>query len=271
MSEELATLDNAQLEAIAAAQEGELDAGLFQTPILKIGQPLTREVQDEQAEPGEFINTLTGEGLGDKLGFIVAFYNKGRFASDQESGRAYVSFDDAIPPAWADLVGEEFVGTPFVEHPDAEERFKARVNAKEIEWGSGPLISTTHNYTGYAIVPAIEGSDDPDDLQPVRLSLQRTNIPAARKFTTIKRAVLRNKPFWDIVFDLSTYKKPFDRGTAHLLSVRQGRKTTSEERSLAAELAAGVLAGQVAANDDAAGDAPSAPAVEPDAKGGAAL
>jgi hypothetical protein len=121
-------------EAILAAQNQEYDDTPLQTPILKIGQPLTREVQDELAEAGEFINTLSGEVLGDSVEFIVAFYNRGRFASDKDSGRAYVAFSDSIPDHWAELVGEEYVGTPFAEYPDAEERYKERVNNDEIEW-----------------------------------------------------------------------------------------------------------------------------------------
>jgi hypothetical protein len=255
-----------ELQALQAQQDSEIDSDLFQTPILKIGQPLTREVQNEQAEAGEFINTLTGQGIGDKLEFIVSFYQKGRFAADRDSGRAYVAFGDSIPEAWADLVGEQFVGTPFSEHPDAEETFKKRVNAKEIEWGKGPLISTTHNFTGLAVISAVEGSDDEDELQPVRLSLQRTNMPAVRKILTLKKASLRNRPFWDKVYDLSTEKRTFDRGSAHLLNATLGRETTPEERSQAVELAQAVAAGRVSDNAVAAatGDKP----VEPDAKGG---
>lgn len=255
-----------ELAALQAQQEAEFDSDLFQTPILKIGQPLTREVQSEQAEAGEFINTLTGEGLGDKLGFVVAFYQKGRFAADRDTGRAYVAFGDTIPEAWGDLVGESFVGTPFTEYPDAEEKYKERVNAKEIEWGKGPLVSTTHNFTGLAIASPVEGSDEEPELQPVRLSLQRTNMPAVRKLLTLKKASLRNRPFWDKVFDLSTEKKQFDRGSAHLLNVKLGRDTTPDEKAAAVELAQAVAAGRVSDNQTAAATADKP--VEPDAKGG---
>jgi hypothetical protein len=258
-----------ELAALQAQQEQEFDTDLFQTPILKIGQPLTREVQAEQAEPGEFINTLTGEGIGNAIGFIVAFYQKGRFAADRDTGRAYVAFGDTIPAAWEPLVGESFVGTPFDEYDDAEERYKARVNNKEIEWGKGPLVSTTHNFTGLAIVSAVEGSDEPDELQPVRLSLQRTNMPAVRKLLTLKKASLRNRPFWEKVFDLGTERKQFNQGSAHLLTVKLGRDTTADERAAAVELAQAVAAGRVSDNQasEAAADKP----VEPDAKGGLAV
>lgn len=248
-----------------AQQEGEIDSDLLTTPLLKIGQPLTREVSTGDAEAGEFINTATGEGVGNKVEFIVAFYQKGRFAADRDSNRSYAANGtDTIPPHWADLVGEEFVGTPFSEYPDAEEQYKARVNRKEIPWGKGPLVSTTHVFTGFALVEDPEtGEVEP---QPVRLSLQRTNVPVVKKWMTLKSSKLRNRPFWDKTFVLETERKEFDRGSAYLLKVTLGRDTSADEKEASVALAQHVVAGRVVDNADAAaaGDKP----VEPDANGG---
>lgn len=254
-----------EIALLQRQQEDEFEAGdgLFTTPILKIAQPLTREVQADEAEVGEFINTLTGEGIGDAVEFVVAYYQRGRFGADRKTGRAYVAFSADIPSAWGDLVGDEFVGTPFTEYPDAEERYKARVNNKEIEWGSGPLVSTTHNFTGLAIVPGLEG-DDEDDLQPVRMSLQRTNMPSVRKIMSLKKGMMRNRPFWDKTFQFGTEKKAFDRGAAYLLTVKLGRETTAEEKALAVELAQAVTAGRVSDNQGSNVEKTEAP----DAKGG---
>jgi hypothetical protein len=224
-------------------------------------------VQDEQAEAGEFINTATGEGVGNVVEFIVAYYQKGRFAADRDTNRSYAANGtDVIPPHWADLVGEEFVGTPFAEHPDAEETYKRRVNAKEIPWGKGPLISTTHVFTGIALV------EDPEtkevEMQPVRLSLQRTNVPVVKKWMTLKASKLRNRPFWDKTWLLGTEKKTFDKGMAYNLTVSLGRDTDADERQAAVELAQLVLAGRVADN---AGDVGEDKPVEPDAQGGLGL
>jgi hypothetical protein len=105
-------------DALAAQQESEYDDDeVLSTPILKVGQALTKEVTEGEAEAGEFINTLTNEGLGDTVEFIPAYYNKGRFASDKKTGRSFVAFGPEIPDNWADLVGEKFVGTPFAEYP----------------------------------------------------------------------------------------------------------------------------------------------------------
>lgn len=253
-----------ELQALIDQQDSEFDDSLIQTPILKIGQGQSREVVDEQAEPGEFIDTLTGEGIGNAIGFIVSYYQRGRFAADDD-GRAYTAFGDTIPPHWEDLVGPNYVGTPFDEYPDAEEKFKAAVNAKEREWGSGPVVSTTHNFTGYAVIPALE-EDEEDELRPVRLSLKRTDVPAARKWLTIKRSTLRGVPFWDKVFDLTTEKNKYSKGAAFNLVVKVGRDTTPAERQLGVELAQAVAAGR--AVDNQAGDSAKDKAAEPDAQGG---
>lgn len=255
---ELAVADEIAAQ-VAAAQEQEYDDEALQTPILKIGQALTREVQDGNAAAGEFINTLTGDGLGDTVEFIVAYYNKGRFASDS-TGRAYSSFDKTIPAHWEPLVGEEFVGTPFAEYPEAEEQFKAAVNAKQREWGNGPTVSTTHNYTGLVIV---DGEDGPE-LQPARLSLKRIDVPAHRKLQTLLRAVLRGKPTWDVVFHLSTQKREFGKNAAYTINptdVKIERKTEPDERLLAAQVAEAVLAGrtQSVGAEEALEDRPVAP------------
>lgn len=263
---DVATLGAQELEALQAAQDAEIDGDLLQTPILKIGQALTKEVQDGNAEPGEFINTLTGEGLGDKLDFVVAYYQTGRFAADRKSNRAYVAFDKLIPQAWSDLVGEEFVGTPFDEYPDAEEVYKERANNKEIEWGSGPLVSTTHNFTGLAVVSAVEGSDEPDELQAVRLSLQRTNVPTARRILTLRRS-LRRQPFWSKVFEFSTRKREFTGGSSYILEASLGRDTTADEQAEASALALDVMAGRVVDNQADAPDTPAEPETPKDALG----
>lgn len=230
--------------AVAAAQAQEYDEDLLSTPILKVAQALTREVQEGDAVSGEFVNTLTNEGLGDTVEFIVSYYNKGRFASDTKSDRAFVAFTPDIPDNWEPLVGADYVGTSFSEYPEAEESFKAAVNAKEREWGHGPLVSTTHNFSGYIIVEAEDGEVE---YQPVRLSMKRTDVPAARKITTLQRAVLRNKPPWDVVLRLSTTKREFGKNSAYVINpsdVKILRKTTPEEKALGSELALAVMGGR---------------------------
>lgn len=262
---EVAVAQSAEVDAILAAQAAEEDDEPISVPILKVGQSLTKEVQAEQAEAGEFINTLTNEGLGTQVELIVSFFNKGRFAADRDSGRAFVAFGAEIPPAWEDLVGESFVGTRFDEYPDAEEQYKIRVNNKEIEWGKGPLVSTTHNFTGLVIASPIEGEDDVPTVSPVRWSAKRTDVPAARKLRSLQRMYLRGKPSWDLTFVLKTTKKQFGQYGSYIVEVSKGRETTADEKAQAIDLAQAVIQQRVNTNEDGAVD--SAP-VAPDAEGG---
>lgn len=255
------------IDAIMAQQEEDLGDVQVQTPILKVCQALTKEVKEGDAEAGEFLNTLTGDSYGTAVEFIVAYFQRGRAASSKDSRYFVAIAQDLIPESWSDLVGPEFVGTRFDEHPDAEEVYKERVNAKEIEWGKGPLISTTYSYTGLVLPTRVEGEEvDEEELMPVRISFLRSTKSAHDKLMTLKKATLRNKPFWDVVFNLKTASKSFGRNDAFIVNVSKARSTTSDEKERAVELAQAVMGGRVRDNAEAA-EAGSARA-EPDAKGG---
>lgn len=261
-STDLALTGGTELEALLEQQESEFGSDLITIPILKVGQDLTAEVKRGDAERGDFINALTGESYGNSIEFIVSYYQQGRFAATKD-GKAYVAFGNEIPDAWEPLVGKEWVGQPFSEYPEAEEKFKAAVNAKEREWGSGPTVSTTHNFSGYALVQSVDPEDEPT-LIPVRLSLKRTDVPAAKKFISLKR-MLRLRAFWDTTFELTTVPKASGRHESYIVQVKAGRPTTDEEKQVAVQLAQDVAAQRVQAGGD---DSPGA-AKEPETPEGA--
>lgn len=273
-STELATREE-QEAAIAAQQESSIDQEDLLVPMLKVGQKLTKEVDAGNADEGEFINTLLGEGVGSSIGFIIVDHHKGRAAQDKKTKRYYVSDDfDVIPESWAPFVGETFVGTPFAEHPDADETFRAQVNDPDHprEWGSGAPIKTTHIYTGYAVVSAEEDSDEEFELQPVRLAIKITNKDNKSTVSTInslKQMKLRGKPFWDRLFDLSTVRKSYGGGDAYAIEAKLGRTTTEDEREAAMGLYNAVMSGRVSDNAVKAESAEREAQV--DAKGGLAV
>lgn len=236
--------------ALISANQSEVDASEFVVPILKLAQPLTDEVTSGDARPGEFILSLTGESFAPPLEFVVAGKGKGRFKPGRNGTRTLVAYDTNTVP-WKD---DPHFGQPFAEHPDAEEQFKARVDAGDIEWGHGPPIQTTFNYTGFVI-----GSD-----VPVRMSLRRTSAPAARKWNTLLDAVLRGR-YWDQVFEVSSEQKKNDQGAFYVVTVTPKRKTSAEEKSQAIELATALRnqAVKTVDSDDGAG-----PAKQPPANGG---
>src|SRR4051812_41088860 len=90
-NQELVAVSDAAAQALAAQQASEYGDETLATPFMKVGQALTKEVSEGEANAGEFINTLSGSTYGTVVDFIAAFYNRGRFASDQETERAYVA------------------------------------------------------------------------------------------------------------------------------------------------------------------------------------
>lgn len=278
-STELDTLgvSSAELDALRQQQQEDMEGELlFQTPILKLCQSLTNEVQSGEAEEGEFFNTLTGESYGTQVDFIVAYYQRGR-AMSLKDGRYFVSIgEDLIPESWADAVGQEFVGTRFDEHPDAEEQYRARVQRKEHEWNSGPAISTTYNYTGL-VIPSADavGEENQEDVEPlpVRLTFARITKDAHTKIQSLKKATsLRNKDFWAVVFTLTTETKSYGRFNPYIVKVKKGRSTTDNEQAQALQLALAVAGGRVQSNDEVASeDRPGPSASASDDNGGLAV
>ena len=257
-SKELDTVEDGVIEeveeisaeelALIEQNQSEVDASEFIIPILKLGQPLTDEVTSGQASAGDFILGLTGEAFEAPLEFIVAGKGKGRFRPGRNGVRTLVAYDTPTVP-WKE---DPNFGKPFSEHPDAEEKFKERVDAGDQEWGSGPPIQTTFNFTGYVV-----GSD-----VPVRLSLRRTSAPAARKWTTLLDAVLRGR-YWDQVFEIGSELQKNDKGTYYVLTVAPKRKTTPEEKKNAIGLATALRNQQVVTVGDEA-DTPIKPIEAPE-------
>lgn len=251
--------------AIAAQQAQEFEGLQVQTPILKVAQGLTAEVKAGDAEPGDFVNSMSGESLGPQVEFIPAAFQKGR-AMALKGGRYFVAIaTDIIPDSWEDAVGREFVGTRFDEHPDAEEQYKIRVNRGDIKWESGPKIDTTFNFTGHVIVPAVEGSDEEDDVQPVRVAFKRTTKNAADRIVQLHK-MGRLQAMWDQSYILTTKEKAYGTNTSFIVEVKKGRPSTDSERLDSAELASATFSGRVRETGSAVDVQ-----VAPDAKGGLAV
>lgn len=243
-STDLATI-SAEEEALITANQQDVDSSEFIVPILKLAQPLTDEVTAGEAKAGDFVLALTGDVYSPPIEFVVAGKGRGRFRPGRQGTRTLVAYDTPLVP-WKD---DPHFGQPFTEHPDAEEQFKAAVDAGTIDWGHGPPIQTTYNYTGYIVGTEV----------PVRLSLRRTSAPAARKWNTILDAVLRGR-YWDTVFEVGSEQQKNDNGTYYVVTVKQSRKTTTEEKGNAIALATALRNQSVKTVDDEDGKVAQAPA-----------
>lgn len=217
-------------------------------PRLSLVQGTTKNPPDG-ANPGDFYNTLTGAVFGSSLEFVVSKYNRGRFyAPDGVSGPTYVAGEDiVVPDYWPD----ELAGKVFSELPESEEGHKARANAGEIEWGSGPAIATTYNFTGYVTGEEI----------PARLSLMKTSASTARKIITLLKAM---RAPWDKAIAISSRREVGDNGPYFVVEAAYGSPVDTDQRQKAVELFAAVRErgideqGSAAAAD--AADKPEAPA-----------
>jgi hypothetical protein len=210
-------------QALVQSVKGRIDRSELILPAIKLTHSLTQEVQDGDAQPGVYINSLTKTEYGTDVPFVVCGIYKGRFYSDEEGG-VFVARGDVAPDNWP----EEYAGKPFADIPDAEEQWKLNANAGKHPWASGPPIATTHNFVGF--VPG-----DESDL-PLRLSLMRASQPAASKLKTM---VISLRAPWDRVFRLRVRRGiNKQQQTYFATEVATGDPITPEERQRAVAIAA---------------------------------
>ena len=210
-------------ENLAAGALAAVDKTKLTFPVIKLTQQLTKEVASGDVESGHFLNTLTERDYGESVDLVISHYYKGRFYSPKGEDNTWVANGPAAPSSWP----EKYADKPFADIPDAEENFKARVNAGEIPWGSGPPITTTHNYIGF--VP-----DEPE--LPVRLSLMRTSAPAADKINTL--LLFGGGTPWSKVIRLETKLKTDKQDRPfYVVQASQAGPTDAEQRATASDYA----------------------------------
>lgn len=204
---------------LARKATGNIDRRDLVLPMVSLTQQLSRAVTEGDAQAGVFLNGLTGEDLGDELDIIVVKQFYGRFYSDEDNN-SFSAVSEIVPPHWP----EQWAGQRFDELAEAEEQYRERVNREEIEWGKGPQISTTHNYIAFK----------PGENLPFRLSLMRTNVPAARKINTMIDFAAAP---WDHVIRLDAERRENAGRPFFVVKATQGRQTDAEERQAAIRLA----------------------------------
>jgi hypothetical protein len=249
-----AEVDESLLAAQGLAQIDDEDLVL---PVIQLTQQLSRAVTDGKVPSGHFYDATAGKDYGENLEFIIVAYAKGRFYvhnRDKDDERTFVASGRVAPDTWP----EPYAGQTFADISDAEEQWKARANAGEIEWGKGPPIVTTHNFVGFPV--GEEGS-------AARLGLSRTSAPTARKILTAMR--MSQRPQWASTFVLSTKVREKGGKPFFVVQAEQGRQTTPEEVEAAKVLAYQIQqAGQFALTGDEVEEADKAAQAKPKAPAG---
>lgn len=220
--------------ALIAATKQEVDQGDLVVPHLKLVQGTTKGVPDG-VHPGQFLNALTGQGYEPPIEFVVAAFRKGRFGTDDD--------DNVIASGFSPMSPE---GIPWVDHPLAEEQWKAAVNRGEKDWGEGPPISTTYNFFGF-----VAGTD-----VPVRLSLMRSASRPAKKWLTMLQFI---PAFWDVRFVLGSTVVESGRNKFYMPTIEQGAKASPEDRQAAVSLATAIMSDAFEAPEEAPSKAPTPP------------
>lgn len=242
---------------IAAAKSDLLDVSEMTVPMLKIGQSLTREVTEGDAQPGDLIHSVTGEVYGKSVQLIVVDSFKGRAWRNPEDRSFHVANRGEVVVPWEE---HSCFGQHFTDCPDAEEQYRARVQANEIDWGKGPGIATTYNFIGLIL-----HEDGQIDQIPVRISLMKSAAKEGRNWQTILRL---NRAPWDVVFELSTSMTRNKAGEPYTaVKVRQLRRTSDEEKLAALEVAQAIHTSTVRYDDALEEETPVMPS-QPEASGG---
>ena len=167
---------SAEQEAqLAARVKDQVDRSKLQLPAIKVVNGLSKEAAE--VKQGTLINSLTAEQYGESVGVVIADFYYGRFYAPKGGGKAYTARGEVVPENWP----EEYAGQRFVELDDAEEGWKAAVNANEHPWGSGPPIQTTINFV--VTLAAAPG-------YPLRLSMKSiVLIPGPRRRGCVRESL----------------------------------------------------------------------------------
>lgn len=214
---------SAEQEAAAAARvKGQVDRSKLQLPAIKVVNGLSKEASEGVAQ-GTLVNSLTGEEYGDSVQLVISDFYYGRFYAPKGGGKAYTARGEVVPDNWP----EEYAGQRFVELDDAEEQWKAAVNANEHPWGSGPPIQTTINF----VVTLAESPG-----YPLRLSMKSSDTPTANK---ILQMIDMSPTPWAYVYTVASEGRPTPNGsgTYYGFKAEQGGTASDEQRQAAVKIA----------------------------------
>lgn len=279
MSEELSTTTSTDLEnpeslaaaeaALAAEGKSALTAFGAVTSRLDVRQSMSKNVPDGIAL-GDFYNTITGVGYGNRIEFLTIEAHKGRFLGSKRSpdGKTYAAGDEQIVPSYWP---EQYRGKVFSELPEAHERYSEAVDAGEIQWDKGPAIIDSYNFIGFVIGSANGGEVEPF---PVKFSIRASNGAnrrAANKAGTLLRALPN---LWSKAL-LFASDEDRNKGGDEFFSIvteGYGREPEVRERKAAVEAALfqrtiGFIDPERVQRAEGAGDTTSGDAVVPGPKG----
>jgi hypothetical protein len=255
-------------QALANVGRSRLENFGATTPRIDVRQSSSKNVPSG-IELGDFYNTVTGIGYGPEIEFLVVEAHKGRFLGGKRSpdGNTHAAGDvRVVPDHWP----EQYRGRVFSELPEAQEKYSEAANAGQIEWGKGPAIVDSFNFTGF--ITKADGEDV--EPFPVRFSIRASNGPN-RKAGSKAGALLRGLPnLWSKALVFTSDEAQNKGGDEFYVTVVEGYgdEPTVDQRKAAVEAALfaqqiGFLVDEEVPRAEGAGDTATGDAVVPGAKG----
>lgn len=197
---------NKEQNALTLPESGSWVVGLdelapedFVLPYIRLTQPISDDVVEGKAKPGEFRHSITGDLLGgvdQPLEFIPVHVSTPR-SRFQDRARVCWSPDGRIGTGDP---GGECARCPLA------------------QWGAdGTPPECTRGYQYVVLLPQHEPL-------PVALILAKTSAKAAKRLNYFIKAYRRGT-----VFALKTHKETNDKGTFYVFDVERAREMTHEE------------------------------------------
>jgi hypothetical protein len=167
---------------------------------LSVQQPLSQLVQTGATKPGDIVNLLNEEVVGNKekaVDFVII--NSFKY--------------------WIEKEGDTFISRTPATNP----------NEKPWEEGS---ITRTYHHSFYALL--VEDMKE-GFAMPVEISFRSTDLASARKISTyILKLIMAKKPHWSKIFSMNTVLKQKEKYSWYGSNITLGRDATKEEMEMTA-------------------------------------
>lgn len=198
---------------------------------LKLGQALTSEVVSKEAEPGDFINNLTGFNYGKDIAVVPLIFIKSQiFWVDLKEGGGIRcrSFDGIGPVAGGECTGP--CGT--CENNKWTEKKGMRVPPACTQYLNFPCIVVRYVDTTSSKKKVVDHlkSASTDFISPMNivvLSFGRTAMPAGKRMVSI--AQFSGGDIFSTVYDIKSTGIQKDRYNYHVPLVNPGGKVANEK------------------------------------------
>lgn len=163
-------------------------------PRIKLAQPVSEEVSNGNASPGEWLNTLSGQNYGTQFEFIPISVWKSRtyFAENRDDSPICRS-----PDGFVSIDGHRCK----TECPHD--------NAWDWKDGVKPLCAEAYNYL---ILPV-------NDQFPAIVTLMRSNHDTGKDLNTMM--IIARCPAWFWIYDFYSVRKSSQKGTYYVAGVRK--------------------------------------------------